>query len=178
MQIADQNPAIRELVTLFDHLLEEPGFGRDHWHSVLWNLHNVSPDEWTRLPPTGGRTIRDLAVHIGVTWLVYSSRSFRNGDRDWNNAMIDGLFPGDTPESVAIWLRCAHREMREDIAGLTDADLDTPRPAPWGDVYETRRLIELQLQHAIYHTGEINHVRALLQGNDDWDHQDMGRDDE
>jgi hypothetical protein len=23
--------------------------------------------------------------------------------------------------------------------------------------------------------GEINHIRALLQGNDDWDHQDMGR---
>jgi hypothetical protein len=34
----------------------------------------------------------------------------------------------------------------------------------------------LQIQHSIYHTGELNHIRALLQGNDDWDHQDMGRD--
>lgn len=26
--------------------------------------------------------------------------------------------------------------------------------------------------------GEINHTRALLQGNDDWDHEDLGREDE
>jgi hypothetical protein len=40
---------------------------------------------------------------------------------------------------------------------------------------ETRRVIELMIQHPLYHIGEINHIRALLQGNDDWDHQDMGR---
>lgn len=29
------NSAIRELTTLFDHILEEKGFGWDHWHSLL-----------------------------------------------------------------------------------------------------------------------------------------------
>ena len=31
------------------------------------------------------------------------------------------------------------------------------------------------IQHTLYHTGEINLIRSVLQGNDDWDHQDMGR---
>jgi hypothetical protein len=33
------------------------------------------------------------------------------------------------------------------------------------------------IQHGTYHCGEINHIRALPQGNDDRDLQDMGRDD-
>lgn len=167
--------AINELTMLFDHLLEENEFGRDHWHSLLWNLHNVEPDQWVQLPPGGGRTISQLVWHIGVTWLMYSARSFRGLDRSWDDDEIDGIRPGDTYASVETWLRRAHRELREDIAGLTDADLDVLRPAPWGDIYETRRIIELQLQHCMYHTGEINHIRALLQGNDDWDHRNLGR---
>jgi hypothetical protein len=31
------------------------------------------------------------------------------------------------------------------------------------------------LQNGLYHAGEINHIRALLQGNDAWGNDDMGR---
>ena len=33
---------------------------------------------------------------------------------------------------------------------------------------ETRWLISAMIEHDLYHSGEINHVRALLQGNDAW----------
>lgn len=165
----------QELLTMFDHVLEEDGFGWDHWHSLLWNLHNVQDDQWDMRPTRCGRTIREIVHHIGKTWLLYSSCSFRNEPRVWEDLAIDGASPDGSRESTIAWLRKAHRQLRDDIAGLTDADLRQKRPAPWGDIYETRRLIELQIQHTLYHAGEINHLRAQLQGNDDWNHQDMGR---
>lgn len=171
------NPAIRELATLFDHVLEEHGFGWDHWHSLLWNLHNVKPEEWNRAPVGGGRTIRELVTHVGAGWLAYANHAFGDGTREWRDLNIDGVEPAESPESYDPWLRAAHAELRNRISELSDAQLGDIRKAPWGDEYEIRRLIELQLQTSFYHIGEINHIRALLQGNDDWDHQDMGRED-
>lgn len=170
--------AINELVILFDHVLEEHGFGWDHWHSILWNLHNVRPEDWDRAPEGGGRTIRELVLHVGAGWISYANRLCGDGVRDWNDLELDGVGPGKTLEDVEPWLRAAHREFRTCIAGYSDDQLGEIRKAPWGDEYEIRRLIELQIQTSFYHIGEINHIRALLQGNDDWDHQDMGREDE
>ena len=167
--------AITELITLFDHILEEHGFGWDHWHSLLWNLHNVRPEDWDQAPEGGGRTIRQLVLHLGDGYLGYHSSVFDDGSRQWGNRVVDGIEPGETPEEVERWLRLAHGKLRASIANLTDAQLSEVRKAPWGDEYEIRRLIELQIQTSFYHIGEINHIRALLQGNDDWDHQDMGR---
>ncbi len=169
--------AINELVTLFEHVLEETAdqFGWDHWHSILWNLHNMEPEQWTQLPPGGGRTIRELVIHLGGTFLMYENHAFGDGSREWGDRVVDGVGPGETPEETVAWLRKAHAVLRDSVARLTDDQLGEPRKAPWGDVYETRRILELMIQHPLYHTGEINHIRAVLQGNDDWDHQDMGR---
>lgn len=169
------NSAIKELTTQFDHVLEEHGFGWDHWHSLLWNLHNVRPEDWDTLPPGGGRTIRQLVRHIGSGWLAYSNYLFGDATRGWNDLAIDGIEPAESPASMEQWLRAAHAAFRTPLSQLSGADLDERRNAPWGDPYEIRRLIELQLQTSFYRIGEINHIRALLQENDDWDHQDMGR---
>ena len=54
------------------------------------------------------------------------------------------------------------------IAALKDdAELTRQRGAPWGDVRETRWLITTMIEHDLYHAGEINHLRALRQGNDE-----------
>ena len=169
--------AVNELTILFDHVLEEHGFGWDHWHSLLWNLRNVEPEQWTQAPPGGGRTIRELSIHIGACFLMYEDHAFGDASRDWSDRVIDRIGPGESPEDTVAWLRRAHGVLRESIAKLTDDQLGEPRKLPWGEEVETRRIIELMIQHTIYHAGEINHLRALLQGNDDWDHQDMGRED-
>lgn len=170
-------PAIRELTTLFDHILEEHGFGRDHWHSILWNLHNVRPEDWNRAPIGGHRTIREIVIHIGAGWISYANRSCGDGLRRWNDIEINGIGPGDSIDQIEPWLRAAHRKCRDCINSFTDDQLANLAKAPWGDEYEIRRLIEIQIQTSFYHIGEINHLRALLQGNDDWDHEDMGRED-
>jgi hypothetical protein len=36
----------------------------------------------------------------------------------------------------------------------------------WGDYLWTRNIIRIIIGHDFYHAGEINHVRALLQGTD------------
>lgn len=170
------NSRVKELTTLFDHVLEEHGFGWDHWHSILWNLHNVRPEDWDRAPESGGRTMREIVVHLGAGWLAYGDHAFGGGTRAWDEVEVNGIEPGESLDDIKPWLRAAHRFLGDRIAALTDDQLGELRKAPWGDKYEIRRLIELQIQTSFYHIGEINHLRALLQGNDDWDHQDMGRD--
>lgn len=177
MSVNHSQSAITELTTLFDHILEEQGFGWDHWHSIIWNLHNVAPDEWDKAPAGGARTIRQLVYHIGDGWLTYNSTMFGDGSRTWGDRTVDGVEPGNSPDEVERWLRIAHATLRASISNLTDENLSEKRKAPWGDQYEIRRLIELQIQTSFYHIGEINHIRALLQGNDDWDHEDIGRED-
>jgi len=172
--------AVTELVILFDHLMEEEAseFGWDHWHSLIRNLSTVEPGQWTQPPPGGGRTIRQLVVHLGKTFLMYDNHAFGDGSRDWDDLTVDGTGPGETPEETTAWLRRAHAVLRDSAAMLTDDQLGEPRKAPWGAEFQTRRILELMIQHPLYHVGEINHIRALLQGNDDWDHQDMAREEE
>lgn len=171
--------AVDELVLLLDHSLEETAdqFGYDHWHSVIWNLHNVRPEDWDVAPTGGRRTIGELVAHIGMCYLMYENRAFGDGQREWGDGQIDGGPRPETPDEWIAWLRQSHRIFRDSVAELTDDQLDDLVSAPWGDQLPARRIVEIMLQHGLYHTGEINHIRALLQGNDDWDHQDMGRDD-
>lgn len=67
------------------------------------------------------------------------------------------------------WLREGHALFRGYVAAMeNDYELMTPRKSNWGEEYETRWLIATILQHDVYHAGEINHIRALAQGNDAW----------
>jgi uncharacterized damage-inducible protein DinB len=50
----------------------------------------------------------------------------------------------------------------------TDAELDRQRLTTWGEYLPTRTIIQIMIAHDIYHAGEINHLRALLQGDDAW----------
>jgi uncharacterized damage-inducible protein DinB len=168
---------VESLVRLLDHILEEQAseFGWNHWHSLIRNLSTTRNEDWNALPVGAGRTIRELVIHIGRGFLTYGDHAFGGGTRTWGDDAIDGLEPGETPAETITWLRASHGEFRNGLAALTDKDLDTLRPAPWGVTLEIRRLVEIMIQHPLYHIGEINHIRALLQGNDDWDHEDIGR---
>lgn len=168
---------VETYLRLLDHILEETPseYGPDHWHSLMRNLSTVRPEDWNAVPPGGGRTIRELVIHIAAGFAAYANHAFGDATREWSDPTIGDLVRGETPEELTTWLRAAHGEFRNAVADLTDDQLGELRPAPWGERFEARRLIELMIQHPLYHIGEINHIRALLQGNDDWDHQDMGR---
>ena len=66
------------------------------------------------------------------------------------------------------WMTAAHRRFVDHLAALGDDDLGEPRLANWGETVPTRWLVSAIATHSTYHAGEINHIRALLQGNDAW----------
>ena len=65
-----------------------------------------------------------------------------------------------------LFYREGHRRLRESIAALKDHDLSLQRKVHYGGTAETRFIISVMIEHDLYHAGEINHLRALRQGND------------
>jgi len=70
--------------------------------------------------------------------------------------------------AVVEWLREGHRRLREHVEALDDDELSKPRRVNWGEMRETRWIIANMIRHDDYHAGEINHIRAVSQGNDPW----------
>lgn len=70
---------------------------------------------------------------------------------------------------VVSWLREGQRMLRGSVDSLqSDEELLKLRRSNWGQMYETRWLIGVTIEHDLYHAGEINHIRALKQANDRW----------
>ena len=71
--------------------------------------------------------------------------------------------------SAVEWLQDSHNYLTECILELeNDSELDVPRKAHWGENVPTYHLIVTMLEHDLYHAGEINRTRALLQDDDGW----------
>jgi uncharacterized damage-inducible protein DinB len=67
------------------------------------------------------------------------------------------------------WLRDGQRIFRDGVAALSDdSELAHERGTHWGARVPTERIIRIMIEHDIYHAGEINHLRALIQGTDYW----------
>jgi hypothetical protein len=66
------------------------------------------------------------------------------------------------------WLQHGHAQLRASVAALTDDELSKPRPVHMGGTLETRMIISIMIEHDVYHAGEINHLRSLMQGTDYW----------
>jgi uncharacterized damage-inducible protein DinB len=146
----------------------DDAFQSTRWHSLLANLRDVTPEDWLWVPPQGKRSIRDIVRHIGHCKFMWYSQSFGDGSFTWDGVHKTSLDRAATVAGAVDWLRQGHALLHESIAALTDADLDRPRQTLWGEERDTRHIITLLIEHDIYHAGEINHIRSLHQGNDDW----------
>jgi hypothetical protein len=78
------------------------------------------------------------------------------------------LAEGASPPDAIVWLREGHERLRGHIAALQDDDELLRQRHAWSLAFtvETRMVITIMLAHDAYHAGEINHIRALAQGND------------
>jgi hypothetical protein len=52
-----------------------------------------------------------------------------------------------------------------------DTELARERPVFWGAQLPTQAIIRILIAHDLYHAGEINHIRAQLQGTDRWQYE-------
>ena len=155
---------IEEFIYLFNSAF------RDSEHSLLANLSSVRDVDWEALPENAARSIRDIVAHAGMFKFMYPGAAFRGREYDYGD---DPVTPPDerlaTKESALEWLIQAHDYLVAAFSELADdTELDTPRTAHWGELLPTRKLMTIVLEHDIYHAGEINRTRALLQKNDDW----------
>jgi uncharacterized damage-inducible protein DinB len=152
------------------HLLDDAFAGPD-WHSLLSNLNTVAPADWEWIPPGGARSIRAIVRHLGRVKVMAYDQAFGGATLTWDDPHVGGdETTVDLPTAIA-WLRIAHERLRGAVAALPDdAELLRPRRANWGELKETQWIIVVSMiQHDLYHAGEINHLRGLHQGNDQWD---------
>jgi hypothetical protein len=155
---------IEELIRLMDDGFEDGEF------SLLANLATVDDASWSALPEGGHRRIRELTHHIGMFKFMYANHAFRCGDFAYEappaSPSEDRLA---TPSAAVEWLREGHGYLTSAVAELEDdAELAVPRKAHWGALVPTEALLTIMVQHDLYHAGEINHARALLQDTDRW----------
>lgn len=170
MQTTDiTRSAIDHYLYMMDCAFEgDPTLEHDKWHALLENLASVRDEDWAWLPPDGRRSIAWLVEGLGNSKYVYASHAFGDGSMHWNNEdSLPTLPAGSSREETIAWLRDAQEYLRAGVEALEDdSELLKLRPSPFGDQRETRWMIRTMIEHDIYHAGEINHIRALAQGND------------
>jgi hypothetical protein len=156
---------IEQYLYLMDEAFDAPGN-----HPLLSNLRSVGDDDWQTVLEAGGRSIFDIVLHVGECKYVYDSHAFGDATMTWGQPRtIPAIERDSTPAEIIAWLKRGHTLLRGHVAELVDdAELLCPRRANWGTEYETRWLINAMVQHDLYHGGEINHLRALLQRTDRW----------
>ena len=151
--------------------LSADAFAGDPVHSLLANLRDLPDEDWTALPPGGGRSIADILEHVAWSKWMYEDYAF-------GAASLRGDQPPLVPASGArsrprdqllAWLTDGQRRWLASVrALLNDSELERDRRTNWGERLPTRVIIRILIAHDLYHAGEINHLRALLRGTDRW----------
>jgi hypothetical protein len=161
---------IDELAYLLDEAFRGGGIEEtNESQSLIANLVTVDDAAWRAAPPTGTRTVESIVLHVGSCKIMYDDYAFGDGTLTWDDPNVLPWHAGEAPRADAIeWLRNAHDRLIAHVRMLTDGDLRQLRAANWGEKRETRWMLSTLLQHDAYHAGEINHIRALLAGDDAW----------
>lgn len=162
---------IEQLLYAMDRAFQGDGKSDDHWenwHSFLVNLASVDRKDWLWLPRDGRRTIFELVQEVGMCKYVYDSQAFGDGSIDWNLPETLPMVTEETPvPEILGWLKEGQRRLRGHVEALADdSELLRLRRSPQGPMRETRWIVTTTIEHDIYHAGEVNHLRALVQGND------------
>ena len=149
-------------------------FEGDPDQSLLANLRGLSEQDWTALPVGGGRSIANILEHVGWAKWMYEDYAFGSASMRGDQPP---LVPANKarsrpPDELLVWLTEGHRRWLDSVHALPDdAELDRERPTNWGTHLPTRVLIRITIAHDLYHAGEINHIRVLLQGTDRWPYE-------
>jgi len=176
MSIANQFNGNLSSRTILDTLvwLSDDAFQGDPSHSLLANLHDLKENEWTRLPTGAGRSIADILEHVGWCKWMYENYAFGSATLHGDRPPLIPLNGARSrpPGKLLTWINEGHKRWLASVRALsTDAELEKERLTNWGEWLPTRVIIRIMIAHDIYHAGEINHLRALLNGTDRWEYE-------
>ena len=158
--------AIETLVWLI-----EDAFQGDPDQSLMGNLRDLREEDWTALSPGANRSIAEILEHVGWSKWMYEAYAFGSASLRGDQSP---LIPANgersrPPKELIEWLTEGHQHWLASVRALSDdSELDSDRLTNWGGRLPTRVIIRIMIGHDFYHAGEINHVRALLQGTDRW----------
>ena len=151
--------------------LIEDAFEGDPDQSLVANLRGLREGDWTALPAGANRSIAEILEHVGWSKWMYEDYAF-------GSASLRGDRPPMVPasgarsrqqEELLEWLTAGHYQWLNSVRNLADdSELEQERLTNWGDKLPTRTILRIMIAHDFYHAGEINHIRALLQGTDRW----------
>jgi len=133
-------------------------------HSLMANLSSVTGADLDKLPPGGGRTMRDLIVHCGSVKAMYVTHAFGDAARTfWTAWDQDGPVSEASFEDLMDWLERTHGDLINQVHLLaTDGERAARRPSYGGAQWEARAILGASSLHGVYRAGERNHLRALL----------------
>ncbi|HSL43497.1 MAG TPA: DinB family protein [Anaerolineales bacterium] len=166
MSAAKSHTAIDTLAWLI-----EEAFEGDPSHSLLANLRELRKEDWTAVPGDSGRSIADILEHVGWSKWMYDDYAFGSASlRGDQPPMIPPGGARSRPhEELVAWLVEGHQRWLASVRALPDdSELDRERLTNWGERLSTRVIVRIMIAHDLYHAGEINHLRALLQSTDRW----------
>jgi uncharacterized damage-inducible protein DinB len=161
----------RERIETYAGLLQDvfERRGPDHWaeHSFVENLRDLEDEDWSKTVAGGTRPIAHIAFHVGSAAYRYADSMFGNGSLTWDELVAQARGLADDRDGFIDWIGQGHGKLVDGLRSLADdAELAVPRKAFWGEAFPTERIIVAMIEHFTYHAGEINHLRALLHGND------------
>lgn len=160
----------REAIEQYLYWMDEAFDGPDE-HSLLNNLSSLHDRDWDARPPGGQRKAWQIVNHIGACKFMYADHAFAKGELTWETVDAATGF-SSSPAEIIGWLRRGHDLLRSHVAAIEDdSELLVERRANWGEMKETRWLVRIMIEHDLYHSGEINHLRSVLQGTDRWAHE-------
>jgi len=154
--------------------LIKDAFDGDPDHSLLSNLRDLGEEDWTALPSGSHRSIADILEHVGWSKWMYEDYAFGSASMHGDEPP---LVPANgarsrPPKELLDWVMEGHRRWIRSVRSLNDdSELERERLTNWGDRLPTRVIIRIMIAHDFYHAGEINHIRAQLQGTDHWPYE-------
>lgn len=168
-ELTQQAPSHTAIDTLV--WLSEDAYEGDPDHSLLANLRDLREEDWDKVPPGAGRSIADILEHVAWSKWMYEDYAFGSGTLQGDRPPLIPTGGARTRPRLELlrWLKDGHERWLASVRALPDdAELDRERRTNWGEHLPTRALIRILIAHDFYHAGEINHLRALLQANDQW----------
>ncbi len=151
--------------------LIEEAFDGDPSHSLLANLRDLREEDWIATPSASGRSIAGILEHVGWSKWMYEDYAFGSASMRGDQLPLipEGGVRSRPPAELLAWLTEGHRRWLASVRALADdSELERERLTNWGERLSTRVIIRIMIAHDLYHAGEINHLRALLQSTDRW----------
>lgn len=117
-----------------------------------WTYHYVIPDP----DPAPVTTIGWQLVHLATCKIMYHEWAYGSARLTWPELDI----PHTADAAIAL-LEHGHEELRNDLRGLSESDLDEPRKTNWGELWPTWRIFQVMADHDALHGGIIGGLRDL-----------------